>query len=182
MPNPYLSRLEEVLWPKGFRRDIWMVVDGARDPRVYVTLVKSYLEYSCLYSGAIAPALQRAAPYLVQLELGGSYTRELLECAWGQNWGVILRCDLELEQLRKHLRKFLMVADARGRKLLFRYYDPRVLRAYLPTCNPQELREFCGPIETFYLEAADPRVALQFHRDGTRLAEATHQLAMAAGR
>ncbi len=30
--------------------------------------------------------------------------------------------------------------------LVFRYYDPRVLRVYLPTCSPAEFARFFGPI------------------------------------
>jgi hypothetical protein len=30
--------------------------------------------------------------------------------------------------------------------LLFRYYDPRVLRVYLPSCRPSELETVFGPV------------------------------------
>ena len=33
MVKPFLHDIEELLWPKGFTRDMWMIVDGARDPR-----------------------------------------------------------------------------------------------------------------------------------------------------
>ena len=176
MANSFLARLEQVLWPEGFGRDVWMIVDAARDSRVFVTLAKSYLEYSCLYSGPVAPALQKAAPYLVQLEPGGYYTRELLEYAWGRCWGVIIRCDLDLARIRRHLRKFLIVREMNGRKLIFRYYDPRVLRLYLPTCNVSELREFFGPIDAFYLEGQVSEDACEFRREGTNLTQRTHQI------
>ncbi len=169
MENLHLSRLDELLWPTGFRRNVWMILDGARDPRVFAMLLNSYLDYSCLYSGPIPPALEKAAPYLVLLEHGGYYTRQLLARAWGNNWGVILRCDLDLERLRKHLRKFLMVRDTSGRNLVFRYYDPRVLRTFLPTCGGRELEEFFGPIDAFYLEDSDARSAWEFHREGAHL-------------
>jgi len=46
----------------------------------------------------------------------------------------------------------LVVKDERGNRLVFRYYDPRVLRVYLPTCSPSELRTVFGPIECFWAE------------------------------
>lgn len=170
MAHPYLAGIEELLWPAGFRRDIWMIVDGARDRRVFNLLVNSYLDYSCLYSGTVPPSLEAAAPYLVQLEHEDRYTRQLLEQGWGNSWGVILRCHSNRDRIRRHLRKFLLVQDARGKQLVFRYYDPRVLRVYLPTCNHAELGALFGPIEAFYVEDEDPGEAWEFQRDGSRLA------------
>ena len=40
--------------------------------------------------------------------------------------------------------------------LYFRYYDPRVLRAWLPTCDPAQLAEFFGPVEFFIAEDEAP--------------------------
>jgi len=165
MANPFISHMEALLWPKGFTRDMWMIVDGGRDQRVYSSLVSSYMNYSCLYAGDLAPALERAAPYLVQLEFESGESRRLIERAWGQSWGVFLRCDERMERVRRHLRQFLRVRDQRGRFLVFRYYDPRVLRIYLPTCSTEELRTVFGPIESFYVEDEDPATAWNFRRD-----------------
>jgi hypothetical protein len=54
--------------------------------------------------------------------------------------------------LYKHLRKFLIVQSEEGKEMYFRYYDPRVLRVFLPTCEPAQLKEFFGPIEAFLAE------------------------------
>jgi len=156
-----------------------MIVDAARDRRVFNLLVNSYLDYSCLYSGTIPPALEVAAPYLVQMEFEDRYTRQLLEQGWGNSWGVILRCDSTRDRVRRHLRKFLLVQDPRGHRLVFRYYDPRVLRAYLPTCNYGELNTVFGPIESFYVEDEDPRHVWEFQREGSQLRRTKSALAAA---
>ena len=52
----------------------------------------------------------------------------------------------------RHFRQFLRVRDEAGREFFFRFYDPRVLRVYLPTCNSEELRTFFGPVELFSME------------------------------
>lgn len=62
-----------------------------------------------------------------------------------------------------------MVKDAKGGHLYFRYYDPRVLRVYLPTCNAQELGFVFGPLDSFVLEGEDPSAVLRFSRDGEEL-------------
>jgi hypothetical protein len=64
--------------------------------------------------------------------------------------------------------------------MVFRYYDPRVLRVYLPTCNAEELATVFGPIETFWTEGSDPATLLEFHRDGGKLTQKIIQLSPSA--
>jgi hypothetical protein len=147
------QEIEEYFWPTGPSRDIWMIVDCARDQkRIFRFLLACHLEQSCLYAGPIAPALEMAAPYLLQLEHDNRDTRELIEMSWGNSWGVFLHSPTSMVNLRRHLRKFLIVQDSEEGPVAFRYYDPRVLRVYLPTCNGEELRTVFGPVETFWAE------------------------------
>lgn len=129
-----------------------MILDAARDSRIFPMLLECHLEYSCLYSGTLPPLLSMAAPYLVRLEYDYRDTRRFILHAWGNSWGVFLHCDESSKSLRRHLRELLVVRDAQDQKLLFRYYDPRVLRVYLPTCTPGELRSVFGPVNKFWLE------------------------------
>jgi hypothetical protein len=171
-----LSRIEQQLWPRGATRDVWAILDGARDRRIYGFLLDSYLSYSCLYAGTLHPDLEIAAPYLVQLEPEDKYTRRLLELGWGNSWGVFLKCDARMERLRRHLRGFLLVRDARNRRLVFRYYDPRVLRVYLPTCVATELAAVFGPIDRFWTEGEDASRLLEFRFDRKQLFQKTIDL------
>ncbi|HZS56845.1 MAG TPA: DUF4123 domain-containing protein [Bryobacteraceae bacterium] len=161
--------LEKHLWPKGSRRDVWMILDGARDLRIFGLLLESHLEYVCLYGGFVPKALEAAAPYLVQLEFEDRGTRRLLDQAWGKSWGILLKCDTTLDTVRRHLRGFLMVRDPTGQRILFRYYDPRVFRVYLPSCSGEELRTVFGPVESFWVEDEKPKTVLRFELDGSRL-------------
>ena len=162
-------RIHDYLWAEGERKDVWAILDGARDRRVFPLLLDSYLEHSCLYAGDLAPELELAAPYLVRLECEDRYSQRLLELAWGNSWGVFLRCDAGMPVLRRHLRSLLVVRGPSGRRLVFRYYDPRVLRVFLPTCFPAELAAVFGPIRRFFIEAGDPGQAHEFTFKGDRL-------------
>jgi hypothetical protein len=161
--------MERHFWPHGGDRDVWMILDPARERRIYFDLVNSHLEYTCLYSGNIADELEAVAPHLVQLDFADKYTRELVTNSWGRSWGVFLRCSARMERLRRHLRTFLMVNDWSGRRLLFRYYDPRVLRVYLPTCVSEELSTIFGPISHFWTEDETGRYLLGFSKDRGKL-------------
>jgi uncharacterized protein DUF4123 len=173
MTHQLLARIEEILWPEGPRQNIWMILDGARSIEIFRMLLACHLEYACLYSGTVTPGLEMAAPYLVQLDHGYRDTHQFIQRAWGNSWGVLLRSETSLKKLRRHLREFLVVRNEQGKRLVFRYYDPRVLREYLPTCTMSELRTVFGPIECFWTEgphAEDltefslPDAGLQLHR------------------
>jgi hypothetical protein len=64
--------------------------------------------------------------------------------------------------MRGHFRSLLTVYDDSGRPLLFRYYDPRVLRLFLPTCNAEELKKMFGPVENYFVEDEDASKLLRF--------------------
>jgi hypothetical protein len=176
MTSQWLKRIESYLWPSGFSRDVWMIVDGARDRRIFWILREFHLEHYCLYAGALPPALEAAAPYLVQLDHDDEDTRRFLGHAWGNSWGVFLECDAHQNTLRQHLRGFLMVRDPTGNRLVFRYYDPRVLRIYLPTCNEEELTRLFGPIGCFWTEGKASRNMLEFQFSRGRLVQRTLSL------
>ena len=149
----WVDGVKNCLWPDGQRRTIWMIVDAARDRRAYRLLLEGYYsDRACLFSGPLTPEVEIASPYLVQLHLDDPVTDKLLRQGWGNSWGIFLAAEVSLPALRRHLRTLLMVQDQAGRRLLFRYWDPRVLRVFLPTCRADELRQVFGPIHEVLLE------------------------------
>lgn len=173
-----ITQLEQCLWPRGFARDVWMIVDSARDRRIFSLLLECfYSSLSSLFAMPLAPQLESVAPYLVPLDYDDKKTRKFLGNAWGNNWGVFLRCDTSQDRLRRHLRSFVSVRDPRGQRLLFRYYDPRILRTYLPTCNKGELEYVFGPIECFWTESTNPDHLLEVGLERGTLVRRTISLA-----
>lgn len=108
--------------------------------------------YACLFRGTLSPELEAAAPYLVLLERNDDFTTWILEEGCGNHWGVFARSEADLRTLHRHLRTFLMVRSPDESFVYFRYYDPRVLSVYLPTCTPEEARLVFGPVEAYFAE------------------------------
>lgn len=173
MAQTPLPQILEALWFKDLSRAyrVWAVLDGARDNRVYSAVVACYTDNCCLYSGDLPSELKLAAPYLVSLDPEDRTTQYILKRAWGNNWGIFLRSTSNMETLRRHLKKLLVVKDHKGRRLLFRYYDPRVLRVYLPTCWPAELETVFGPVKAYLVEGAESGTVIQYRLDDGRLVE-----------
>lgn len=148
---------------------VYAVLDGASIEHLLMMFYKYEPQYVCLYQGDLEPDMAEVAPYLVHLERESAFTDWLIEKGWGNHYGIFAVAFSDLKQTRQHFRKFLTVYDSTGKPLLFRYYDPRVLRIYLPTCNAEELKQFFGKLEFFFLEDEDAKVALKFRLDGEGL-------------
>jgi hypothetical protein len=141
---------------------IYAVLDAARHAQIYPRLCGSESEYCCLYRGELASELAEVAPYLVALEQDNAFTSWLISQGWGDNWGIFLESSASLHELRRHFRRFLMVYDAQGKSLYFRYYDPRVWRVYLPTCTAAELQIVFGPVSRYCIEAKERDTLLEY--------------------
>lgn len=175
-----MSKAGEALKEQLFAGDgsVFAVLDGASVPGLLDKLYGPVRpEFECLYRGELKPDMAEVAPYLIRLEPGSEFTAWVLTEGWGQHWGVFAVTPVDLRAIRMHLRRFLKVHDAEGKPLYFRYYDPRVLRAYLPTCNAAELAEFFGPVARFVMEGEQPEQLLQFRTEAGALVENKKQLA-----
>lgn len=182
MRKPDPERIARELWRHSTveeERAIYAIVDGARDEQVYPAVLGSDCEYCCLYRGEIPEDLAAVAPYLVLLEEENQFTTRLLTQGWGESWGIFLESAATLNDLRRHFRRFLMVYDEAGKPMYFRYYDPRVLRVYLPTCNADELQTVFGPVVRYCVESEDGSGMLEYDFTGNALTQGSIALSPA---
>jgi hypothetical protein len=160
MNSKRTDRILEELWKPDEQVEdlnLFAVLDAARNDEVFPLVMSSDLDNACLFSGKLPRELAMAAPYIVELRPDTGGTSELVERAWGNSWGIFVSSDKELGELRHHFRHFLKVKDEETKKtMLFRFYDPRVMRVYLPTCNPDELLYVLDPVRRLCLESENP--------------------------
>jgi hypothetical protein len=143
---------------------LFALLDATRDPlRILVMLRSSGEEYQSLYEGMQGKMLEAYAPYLVRLPGDSRLLETLIAQGWGKHWGIFIVSATDFKTLRKHFRTFLMVKSPEGKQLYFRYYDPRVLRVYLPTCSAAETNFVFGPVAAYLCEgeAADTLLVWQ---------------------
>jgi hypothetical protein len=144
---------------------IFAILDGARGAPARSLMRTSGLRFQSLYEGEAGEDLAPFGPYLVALPTDEAGLSPWLAEAWGKSFGVYLTCAEPFEAVRRHLRRFLMVELDTGRKVHFRFYDPRVLRVFLPPCTHDEWVQFFGPINAYVAESEDASAALLFRRD-----------------
>jgi hypothetical protein len=158
-----MAKLSAALWQED--GDVaYAVLDGAGIANLLDKLyAEPQPEFVCLLRGELKPDMAEVAPYLVRLERDSEFFEWVLS-AWGDAWGIFVVApdSLDLGAMRRHLRKLNLVTGPRGATLLFRYYDPRVLRTLLPTCDLQQRNEIFGPICRILVEAEVPSSCLAF--------------------
>jgi hypothetical protein len=169
----------ELVGPHLFAEDgmsVFAVLDGASVPGLVKKLHENRPEYECLFRGDLKPDMMEVAPYLVRLEPGSEFANWVIGQGWGNHWGVFALTRAPLLDLRQHFRRFLTVHDSEGKPLYFRYYDPRVLRVYLPTCNAEELKTVFGPVTAYVLEGETPEALLRFEAPSGSLVQKQNRL------
>jgi hypothetical protein len=150
--------------------NVFAVLDAASIPNLLGMIDGHKPKTERLFPGELEPGMAEVIPYLVQLDPQSEFTSLISEKGWGNHWGIYAVSEANIKAMRLHFRSILKVYDPDNRLLYFRYYDPRVLRAYLPTCNAGELKTVFGPVEYFLVEDRDEAVALRFaHVNGKLL-------------
>ena len=145
------------LWQEAGDMPAYVILDGAQNQTLLGALHADHAPpWRCLFTGQLEPDMAVVAPYLVELEHSSAFTRRLMAEGWGQNWGVFLTSQLALPALWRHVRQQVHVYGPDMESLFFRFYDPRVMRNYLPTCPAKQLAEFFGPVDFYIAEAEEP--------------------------
>ncbi len=163
-----------------FNDRLYALVDAARDPGFVRTLRDKFkLEMTWLFRGGTAAAMKDVAPYLVSLEFRARYPypgSEFLD-HWahrlGGSIGFLAVCPADSAEMKSHLQEAFHVEDVDGHPYYFRFYDPRVLRTFLPTCTRDDAKVFFGPIRRILVESQQPGRILSCgpDRTGVNIAE-----------
>ncbi len=134
--------------------NLYGLIDAARDERLY-DWIAAEPDHACLFAGELDPELRRAAPHIVRLAPGSDFLARWHADGRGRSWGIQCLSARPLAEVRRHFRHFLQARLPSGQTILFRFYDPRVWRIYLPTCTAEELARWFSGIAEYRAEAED---------------------------
>ncbi|MDZ4848463.1 MAG: DUF4123 domain-containing protein [Pirellulaceae bacterium] len=150
---------------------MYIVVDGCQANEFVLLAKEKYSQPArSLFKGALASCeeMELVAPYFLCTDVQSDFLNQWTEY-WGMNAGVMFTSSAEPRVIFRHLRSVFVVQDESDQEYFFRFYDPRVLRVYLPTCTTEELAEFFGPIKSFMLESEDLQSIQTFEVEYGRL-------------
>jgi hypothetical protein len=148
---------------------LFAVVDAARDESLPQFLEALTLRSQPLFVSETAGTAAGHAPVLVELGQASSlseragvhaFLETFLLSGWGKGWGIFFTSLSSFDDLAIHFRGFLPAGAGDERPLHLRVYDPRVLRAVLPTCEPSEIAAIFGPVVSYLIESERPETLL----------------------
>lgn len=140
---------------------IYALLDAAREPAGPRFIAEAGLACESLFAGDMGDRLKGVAPYLIDLGFRSNFISWWFE-QWGNSIGVLLESPVSMADLRRHFRTLLIVRGDDRKRYYFRFYDPRVLRGFLPTCTDEELARFYGPVHAFHCEDPNAGELLSF--------------------
>ncbi len=151
---------------------LYGVLDCAVDPRLHEQAARLAPDCAaCLYMGKLDPQVAAVSPWLVELAPSDPLSRRWRGEGWGKNWGLLLSSQADLPTVRRRLRHFTMakLPDGSG-PVLFRFWDPRVFRVYMPLVEPEGLGEWFKDIDSYVVETEDGQGSIRYALKGGALA------------
>jgi len=141
-------------------KPLYALLDAARDRRILSLLQAAPDHHASLFDGEKGQRLADVAPYLVELSPDSQLLEVLVNDGWGDSWGMYLLGLRPFKEVRRRLRRSLMVQDEESdKRLYFRFYDPRVMRTFWPTCTTRQRSEFFGnEISTLLIEGPNAEI------------------------
>lgn len=148
------------------------VLDCSRDPALYEHAVRLAPHgAACLFEGRLAEEVLRVSPFVVELAPADPLSRQWRTLGWGQAWGILLSSRSGLGAVRRRLRHFTQAKLPSGEgPVLFRFWDPRVFRVYLPLVEPAEVGAWFEDIDRYVVETEDGKGSIRYALKGGALA------------
>jgi hypothetical protein len=131
---------------------LWAILEGASIPKLPEQLEEHRPNHACLLLGDLTPDLAAAAPYLVEIKAPGGIATRVLGEGWGKHWGIYLTSRAPMSALLAHFRPLQIVRLPSGKTAFFRFYDPRILKLFLPSCDQTQANALFGPVTKFLFE------------------------------
>jgi hypothetical protein len=144
----------EQMEPIASRGELFALLDSCDEPSVPQRCLSGKAAPArSLYRGKSQDEYWHIAPYLSSVSK--DELKWIASDLWSAPWGCFVVSKSGMDALYDHFRRFLQVQGTDGKFYLFRFYDPRVLRAFLQSSSPSELQQFYGPVTMFGVAASD---------------------------
>lgn len=144
---------------------LFVIIDAARGDAAMQHLATLENQYESLFRGTQSEREFAYSPILATCRDNTGLREWLTESGWGHARTIVIISSASFLELVAHFRRLLIVNTEAGEEIYFRFYDPRVLRTYLPTCTEAELAHFFGPVTRIVAESETGHDLLSYRRD-----------------
>lgn len=146
----------------------YIVIDAARLNQNLKEVLALSNRSESLFSKNELVTLEYVAPYLCKFEKGGEMHHWFFSEGAKDFAGILIYSVVPFDVLLSHLKKFIIVLDG-GKEMYFRFYDPRVLPVFLPTCSIEQIGTFFGPIHFFYSVHSEEQFIQTYYHQNFKL-------------
>jgi hypothetical protein len=150
---------------------LYAILDLAADPALNAHVQRLEPDAAaCLFEGKLDPRVKAVSPHVVELAPTDPLSRLWRGEGWGRAWGLLISSSASLPVVRRRLRHFTQarLPDGTG-PVLFRFWDPRVFRTYMPLVEPAELAPWFTDIDRYIVESEDGAASLRYSLVGGSL-------------
>ena len=146
----------------------FVVLDCAVDPSLYAHVKRLEPRAGrCLFAGDIHPEVKKVSPHLLELTPDDPLVPLWRGQGWGKAWGMWITSSADLYTVWSRLRHFTQVKLPSGEgPVLFRFWDPRVFRVYMPLVEGPDVEGWFKGIDAYVVEAEDAKGSIRFTAAG----------------
>lgn len=111
-------------------------------------------------------------PWLIDLDKCSDLRRIWIDQVRNVETGYTITTTLGLADLRRHLRKFALAEiEGQSKPVLFRYFDARIIRAFLlEIFTPEERQKFLAPMQHLEVSGLERKGTLVFEPEAPDMA------------
>lgn len=160
-----LQRGEQAIHPGR----LYAVVDGAIAQALVQEAKRGHLRVECLLASGSSPYLAAVAPYLIEVVLDSAFLatwRTMLS----KSPGILVESQADFDEVLTHAQSTFSRKDERGKPSFFRFYDPKLLYAWLSSCTAPQLASFFGCLSGVIVGVDSGNRLLRLTRRGDELA------------
>ncbi|NOZ52573.1 MAG: DUF4123 domain-containing protein [Gammaproteobacteria bacterium] len=151
----------------GHNLPLYGLADGAANAYIHAHLQVHHVPHLALYTDKGLP--QEQSPWLFPLRQQETFSEWYLQESPAQYWGILLATPLPLVELAEHLRDYLTMQDEQGKLHLMRFYDPRVIKAYLDALSDEQRQGFFKPGIQLWADApGQAQTLLHYQEDNSQ--------------
>jgi hypothetical protein len=156
----------DFLWDQAEKKEctLYAIVDSARNDDIFRYFLTDNVVYQSLFHGKMDMKFFGVSGFLMECKKDSKLFNWLTTEVWCDSCSIFFVSKAPFDEVLRHFQKFNRVYLEDDDVVYFRYYDPRVLRVYLPTCNGKEIKTFFGEIESFYMGSVNPQIVIEYQR------------------
>ncbi|GAC1610581.1 MAG: hypothetical protein NVS3B3_19770 [Aquirhabdus sp.] len=153
-------------------QSVFAIVDAAAGDDIQKMIREYDGEKFCVVQGWKQEMYANFSPWLFALKIEEPSFKKMIDQFWGNSWGIFFCSSLPAEKLIKYFRENWIVSLPDGSHQYFRYYDPRVFRAFFPVALADQLKFFFREdIYGFFAESEDGQFLHCYYRKKRSLIE-----------